>query len=485
MSTTNKIIILSALLLLITIVGAGWMAISQCKGKGLWLCIAGAMVPDEATQIITSEKCKEKYGASAFQDPNGLCYQCPEGHDERTIEPVTTERACKIPGFERISRASFVHATSCQKSSPGSFFDPAEGGQCWSCPEGYSRTIYPVTSGKACEKLVSDSATRHERHTPFKCPNGQFYDPKGYCYSCDSGLNRTIFDVDSDKACEGLQYSKASFVRDAELKICDKGSFFDPRQGGECWSCPDGYNRTLTAVTSNSACSKVVTSKAEKRDKFDLFGNRCEKKGEFWDPQGAPGPSYCYTCNGLNRTLAPIGHNDACQGIKYSKANYIRKAKVEICPGNSFLDPRKGGQCWSCPSGFSRTLDAVTADTACVKKVVKAAVRHKEHIPLQCPSGQFYDLNGYCYSCNGLKRTIFPVDSGQACQQLKQTKATFQGPGGPLSCKDGSFFDLRNGGECWKCPDGYNRSAAAVDAENACSRSNALDTVRAIELGEP
>ena len=35
---------------------------------------------------------------------------------------------------------------------------------------------------------------------------------------------------------------------------CPSGSFFDPRNGGECWSCPGGYKRTvLPPVTARNA----------------------------------------------------------------------------------------------------------------------------------------------------------------------------------------------------------------------------------------
>jgi hypothetical protein len=32
----------------------------------------------------------------------------------------------------------------------GAFYDPANGGQCWSCPTGYSRSLAPITSPDAC-----------------------------------------------------------------------------------------------------------------------------------------------------------------------------------------------------------------------------------------------------------------------------------------------------------------------------------------------
>jgi hypothetical protein len=40
------------------------------------------------------------------------------------------------------------------------------------------------------------------------------------------------------------------------MKGCGNGAFYDPRNGGECWSCPPGFNRTWDPVTADRACSK-------------------------------------------------------------------------------------------------------------------------------------------------------------------------------------------------------------------------------------
>ncbi|CAN0562108.1 unnamed protein product, partial [Laminaria digitata] len=45
---------------------------------------------------------------------------------------------------------------------------------------------------------------------------------------------------------------KPSFVKGFG---CPRGQFFDPRKGGECWSCPKRTYRTTRAVTSPQACT--------------------------------------------------------------------------------------------------------------------------------------------------------------------------------------------------------------------------------------
>ena len=62
------------------------------------------------------------------------------------------------------------------------------------------------------------------------------------------------------------EYAAATMVGkpDVSSLVCRKGEFWDPRNGGECWSC-NGKKRTIFAVDSNKACETpggLVTSKA-------------------------------------------------------------------------------------------------------------------------------------------------------------------------------------------------------------------------------
>lgn len=116
----------------------------------------------------------------------------------------------------------------------------------------------------------------------------------------------------------GASFAKADKKGSAKL-TCPKGAFLDPRlddwsKGPECWSCPKGYGRTAEPVTSDKAC---LREGGEVFDKADKVGK--------------------WTCN---------------------------KKQDE------FFDPRKGGECWSCPSKTPRrTLYAVTSDKACASKI--------------------------------------------------------------------------------------------------------------------
>jgi hypothetical protein len=143
------------------------------------------------------------------------------------------------------------------------FFDPIDGGTCWTCPNGYKRTVFSVKSGKACERAAYEQFSKANRHSRgggllgTDCPGGQFWDPNGYCYSCPNGYSRTAHPVTSGKACSQrvhADYQPASLENSA--KTCGSGYFFDIGTG-KCWSCPDGYKRTVFKVNGEKACEKI------------------------------------------------------------------------------------------------------------------------------------------------------------------------------------------------------------------------------------
>lgn len=58
----------------------------------------------------------------------------------------------------------------------GAFFDPRNGGECWSCPQGYKRTVFPVTGKQACERGYAASYSRAKYQRKIGCSRG-FFDP--------------------------------------------------------------------------------------------------------------------------------------------------------------------------------------------------------------------------------------------------------------------------------------------------------------------
>jgi hypothetical protein len=210
----------------------------------------------------------------------------------------------------------------------------------------------------------------------------------------------------------------AQFLGKAPSTTCASGFFFDPQNGGECWSCPSGYIRNVSAVGSNDACWKAVSENLKRATKVGATG--CPG-GTFHDPRNG---GECWSCpSGYMRTLAPVTAGDACAKdlIFGPKSSATFHKKVGSCSGDSFFDPIDGGSCWTCPSGYRRTANPVNGDAACAQTV-----------PTQYASATLVS------GCN--------------------TYPTLPGYGA-------AFRDPQNGGECWSCPVQLKRSASPVSTK--------------------
>lgn len=279
----------------------------------------------------------------------------------------------------------------------GSFYDP--NGSCWACPDGYNRTADPVTSATACSKADPSVALKQMR-AQFQggiCPKGAFFDPirGGECYSCPEGYRRSAAHIDAGNACyipAGERLAPAKRVKRG-IVVCDPGSFYDAWDGGGCWSCPAGYNRTGHHINSAQACSAAVAEQQAHATKQGVAG--C-KPGEFQDPRNG---GECWTCpSATYRTVYPVNEDKACEqraGVKLEKAQQV---SAFSCPAGSFMDlinsrdgnvkarieqqiketgrrvdygKSAGATCWSCPPGFVRSTGHVAGNEACQTTALK------------------------------------------------------------------------------------------------------------------
>lgn len=168
---------------------------------------------------------------------------------------------------------------------------------------------------------------------------------------------------------------------------------------------------------------------------------------------------------------------DGQQPCTVAPAKFVGK-KPSGCPSGSFFDLIDGGSCWQCPSGSRRTIFHVKSKDACevpAHQAFSAATRHARGTGLlrtDCPRGQFWDPNGYCWSCpSNARRTVHAVTSGKACARTVPVKRSHAKAAGSLACPRDSFFDLIDGGTCWSCPSGYSRTMSHVKAGDACAAS--------------
>ncbi len=166
-------------------------------------------------------------------------------------------------------------------------------GECFTCPTGFSRSVWPAGGPRGCRK---DDASVAAVDLPaiyagdpiklLKCEAGEFYDPGkgGSCWSCPPDTRRTAYPVTGPQACHapaGIAYAKA--IPSGSNKMCQPGQIHDlvgsgtdavrNRLGvqfnnnippainqnlgkgyGSCWSCPPGRKRTYASVWTDNAC---------------------------------------------------------------------------------------------------------------------------------------------------------------------------------------------------------------------------------------
>jgi hypothetical protein len=155
--------------------------------------------------------------------------------------------------------ATFVGRGGC---TDGGFFDPRSGGECWKCPEGTNRTVFPVTANNACqrpakvERLAVSSKRQATGLLKTDCPKGYFlHQLSGWCYACPSGHARTVFAIDGNQACERTIPTSWHAATRQKSFGCQAPAFLDPRNGGECWRCPAAWNRSIFPVNGDKACT--------------------------------------------------------------------------------------------------------------------------------------------------------------------------------------------------------------------------------------
>lgn len=165
----------------------------------------------------------------------------------------------------------------------------------------------------------------------------------------------------------GLKVGTTKATKRGSPKLsCAKGAFFDPRKGGECWSCAKGTHRTIFAVNKSKACERRASTKYAKAKDHGkgkgVFKTDC-KKGRFFDV----GKGKCYSCpSGYKRSLSSVTSSKACfrvQKAAWYKAKYVSKA---LCPRGTFFDIVDKGSCWQCPKGYKRHVTSVKSKNACI-----------------------------------------------------------------------------------------------------------------------
>ncbi|WP_430475701.1 ricin-type beta-trefoil lectin domain protein [Thalassospira lucentensis] len=234
---------------------------------------------------------------------------------------------------------------------------PAHASSQWKNLQGTPECGGVDKRGKLQEPCGRVSA-KFESKAVGKCPDGSFFDLGTWsCYACPDGYNRNAKSISGDKACDrpmkSTQHVTATFLGKKE---CPAGSFLDKRNGGECWSCPKGYGRTAASVDKWNACGMVL-----KKAVSATFEGRACPQDSFTDPRNG---GECWSCpEGFNRTATAVTGNKAC--VKTIDFMPATKITALTCPAGQAFDFIDGGTCWSCPETYVRTSFSVKGPKAC------------------------------------------------------------------------------------------------------------------------
>ena len=358
----------------------------------------------------------------------GDCWSCPSGYERTIIPPITASDACLKPAYSEFSSATQHGAAGCPV---GQFFELFSG-SCWSCPAGYNQSVFPAydpianqPTGNGCHKPAFStftSALSQPATGGSTCPSGYVYDfILGQCYRCPSGYNKNVFQAwNSGSACERIEEQAVGANNTAGTGLfgtdCPSGYVFDFGLG-RCYACPSTYSKhVFRAWNAGDACVRTVTLTAAAQSTAGTGGSDCPSGYVYDFILGQ-----CYRCpTDYNKViLLAWNHAQACEKVTPEVFTAATRNNSGSCPFGQFLDIGLG-TCWSCPSGYGRTVFSVTGNTACEKVNPAVPAYATQHGKFACEARNplwFLDIGlGECWSCPaGAWRNLNPVNGGEAC----------------------------------------------------------------------
>ena len=245
----------------------------------------------------------------------------------------------------------------------------AQASSTWKDLKGYSACGGVDKNGKLQEGCDFEPA-KFEKKAVGSCPKGSFFDIGTWsCYSCPAGYNRNAKSINGNKACDKPAAHQTAAAKFEGAKTCPSGTFLDKRNGGECWSCPSGYGRTTAAVDKYNACGRIGKTAVSA-----VFKARACPEGAFTDPRNG---GECWSCpDGFARTGNAVTSGKACKKVLDFKPAI--KAAALTCEKGQVFDFVDGGTCWSCPAGTTRTLKSVKTAKACRNTKMKWVLPNRQ-----------------------------------------------------------------------------------------------------------
>jgi hypothetical protein len=200
-----------------------------------------------------------------------------------------------------------------------------------------------------CGFVAATSLGTFTPKAPHECPSGSFYDAifGGSCWSCGDWTRTTDKPVDSDEACAGNVYVKATRLRaQAFAWDCPTDSIWDGYDGGACYTCPDGYKRSAEHIAGDWGCFKNDKKAAEFKKNLG-----CSEQTEWSLGKPKPFPDLglnkCYSCPTLdaqtgdilitNRSIYAADAANACRIELRWKPTKVKTLRIAYSEGAGIL----------------------------------------------------------------------------------------------------------------------------------------------------
>lgn len=256
-------------------------------------CVRPATAQEKAkkAEFQKAQEVGERCGPGQFYDTigGGSCWSCPSGYETNVLVHVQEKNKCTRPGREEFTRAvehgkgTGAFGTDC---SSGRFWDIADG-NCHSCPAGYDMVVaHHVHAHDKCVRRIAADHQPATQRPGNNCEEGTFTHTYNFakpnartaCLKCPEGYDQVVLEAgDSPRKCQTTTNQVfASATKEAAL-TCEAGQEFDivglsqtdinvraqfrnetrkpqPVASGTCWSCPEGYYRSISPVKSFTAC---------------------------------------------------------------------------------------------------------------------------------------------------------------------------------------------------------------------------------------
>lgn len=294
------------------------------------------------------------------------CYKCPEGY-VRSLDPDINS-----PG-------------ACRKACSGGGFEHWLTGRCYKCPDGFERSLNPnINAPDAC---IATQPCNLKYGTVVD--SGETWGPafehwlSGDCYSCPSDSDRSLNpDPAASDAC--IRKTGCSKFDNMKADNVEYGSAFQHMLSGTCYACPKNFVRSINpdisagnACVAKGGCESISTPVNE-------GGFRYSRPFEHMFS------GTCFSCpDGYERTLSSIDAEDACISSKSCKD--INAGKYPEY-GDAF-EHWLTGKCYACPKGYTRTIWDISGPNACEQGFLGKTDYAKQLLPRSAKAREMGSIN--------------------------------------------------------------------------------------------